>query len=387
MKTPAQELALKHLYRRQRQFFEDAKARKDGGDENAVARRLLCSDVTIERMAEILAANPRGVLLARDELAAWIGSFTRYRGQGGSDCPHWLEIHRAGSIVVDRKGDERRTTYVPQAAVSVIGGIQPGILQRAMTREFLESGLMARILMARPPRQQKTWSEVELDPHTEHAYEDILDKLLALDFEMKDGEPRPHVFKLSDEAKRRFVTFYDQWAAHQAKAEGAMAATLSKLEGTAARLALVHHIVSTLDPPGQECRPISGFSMAAAITLTRWFANEAQLIYGEMGEGAEEEEQQALVELIARRQDSRISVRQLQRANSRKYPDKMEAQAALDALAHAELGTWEEGPKPAKGGHQERFLKVRPTHDSSDSRPGQDTDLTAGLSDTLSGTR
>lgn len=41
------------------------------------------SDCTIERLAEILLNNPRGALLARDELSAWFGSFARYKGKGG----------------------------------------------------------------------------------------------------------------------------------------------------------------------------------------------------------------------------------------------------------------------------------------------------------------
>ena len=105
----------------------------DPGDPplEPVLRRVVCSDVTIEKLADVLADNPRGVLVARDELAGWLGSYTRYKGKGGgTDLPHWLEMFRAGTLVIDRKTAERRTVYVARAAASITGGIQPGVLAR-----------------------------------------------------------------------------------------------------------------------------------------------------------------------------------------------------------------------------------------------------------------
>src|SRR3970282_2004204 len=97
------------------------------------ADRCVVSDTTVEALAPLLLANPRGLLLARDELAGWIGSFDRYAGgKGGADPAHWLSIHNGESIVMDRKTGIRPTIFVPQAYVSVCGGIQPAILHRAL---------------------------------------------------------------------------------------------------------------------------------------------------------------------------------------------------------------------------------------------------------------
>src|SRR5579862_2887467 len=79
-----------------------AEAKENGTEppeepEQPVLKRVVVSDSTIEKLAELLEDNPRGLLLARDELAAWLGSFGRYKGRaGGSDLPHWLEMFRAG---------------------------------------------------------------------------------------------------------------------------------------------------------------------------------------------------------------------------------------------------------------------------------------------------
>src|SRR5262249_50060623 len=153
--------------------------------EEPVLRRVVCSDTTIEKLAEILEDNPRGTLVARDELAGWLGSFSRYKGkQGGTDLPNWLEMYRAGTVIVDRKTAERRTLFISRAAVSITGGIQPGVLARALTPEFLDAGLAARLLMALPPKQPKRWSDDEVDLEVEQAYQDALEKLLALEFDL-----------------------------------------------------------------------------------------------------------------------------------------------------------------------------------------------------------
>jgi hypothetical protein len=243
LKTPAYVKAVGYLYRLQRQLLieykvkaaqyqEDlqayreakSKAKEEGTDpgeppEPPVLQRVVCSDTTIEKLADILQDNIRGTLVARDELAGWLGSFTRYKGkQGNTDLPNWLEMFRAGTVIVDRKTTERKTLFIPRAAVSVTGGIQPGVLTRSLTAEFLDAGLPARLLMAMPPKLRKRWTEAEVAPEVEQAYRDMLDKLLALDFDTRDGEKVPYILELSKEAKDAWVAFYNSWAREQAAA-------------------------------------------------------------------------------------------------------------------------------------------------------------------------
>src|SRR5262249_21149401 len=154
-------------------------------------------------------------------------------------------MFRAGTIIVDRKTAERQTLYVHRAAVSIAGGIQPGVLASALTPEFLDAGLAARLLMAMPPKLPKKWTDAEIDPVTERAYENLMDRLLELDFDRRDkDESRPHALALSADARRAWVRYYDEWGQEQAGAEGELAAAYSKLEAYAARFALLHHVVS-----------------------------------------------------------------------------------------------------------------------------------------------
>jgi hypothetical protein len=407
LKTPAYLRAVAYLYKVQKRLrteykqavasyldrmlkWKDEKKEAEKGEgldpgdppEEPALRRVICSDATIERLAEILEDNPRGTFLARDELSAWLGSFSRYKPKGaGSDLPNWLEMFRAGAVIVDRKTGERRQLFVERSAVSVTGGIPPGVLARALTPEFLDSGLAARLLLAMPVAPPKRWSEAEVTPDAERAYQGVLDKLLTLDFALEGGEKVPHVLRLSTEAKAAWVEYYDFWAREQAAAEGELAAALSKLEGYAARLALVHHVVTCVHLDTDDRREVGIRSIRAGIALCFWFAAQARRIYAMLSETSEERAARKLVEYI-QAQGGRITVRQLQKSNSRKYPDSEAAETALNGLVVFGLGEWEELTATPRGGVSARYLRLHPTVDTSDTCSTGQANGDGGPSDT-----
>jgi hypothetical protein len=47
-----------------------------------VLESVVIENATVEALAPLLAINPRGLLVARDELSAWVGSFDQYRSGG-----------------------------------------------------------------------------------------------------------------------------------------------------------------------------------------------------------------------------------------------------------------------------------------------------------------
>ena len=231
------------------------------------ATRYVLNDTTVEALIAILSGNPRGVLVAVDELAGWLASFDQYKtGRGGADCPKWLSMHGAGPVTSDRKGSG--TLYVPSASVCVTGGIQPGPLVRAMTSNA-ENGLLARLLLAQPPRKPKEWTTSTVGFATMAAMQGTFEALLA------DGDHDPIVIGMTPTAADTFVKFYVAHAQEQMASSGAMAAMLAKIEAYAARLTLIHHVVSV--GTGSRIEPAS---VEAGVALARWFAREARRIYG-----------------------------------------------------------------------------------------------------------
>jgi DNA polymerase I-like protein with 3'-5' exonuclease and polymerase domains len=403
LKSPAQQMIVGPVFRIQKRQLQEYRvaiaaynsdllsykaaereAKKGGADpgnppDEPVLRRVVCSDITVEKLGAILEGNPRGVLVTRDELAGWLGSFGRYKAKGaGSDLPLWLEAFRAGPWLIDRKSAERQTLYIPHAAVSVTGGIQPGILAQYLTPDYLESGLFARVLLAMPPKQPKRWSEDEVHPDVWNSYEELIERLLTLEPDRDASlDPVPFVVRLSPDAKSAWVAFYNEWATEQAAVEGELAAALSKLEAYCARFALLHHTVSKLTKGEDCCDPVEPASIEAGAALTRWFAAETRRIYTVLAESAEERDVRRLIDFI-RSRGGRITVKALQRSNSRKYPTAEDSEKALDALVEKGLAQWEERTVSERGGRPTRdcvLMSVDPSDDiddtdQTDDRPG-----------------
>jgi hypothetical protein len=338
------------------QKYEADSKRNKGGNkqhfrpEQPVCERFWVSDVTVEALAARLSQAPRGLLVVHDELAGWIGSFGQYKGGKGADSAHWLTMHGARDLLVDRKTGDSTTVYVPNAAVSVTGGIQPSILRAALAQEHFQSGLAARLLLAMPPRVPKRWSEAEVDPDLEISLAKVFDALYAIPLTINPAtnEPQPTTLKLSAEGKMAWVEFYNQHAKEQAELTGDLAAAWSKLEGYAARLALVIHLVRVAagDPSLADNDAVDAQSVEAGATFSKWFGQEARRVYAVLNESDEQKVQRELVELIQRK-GGKITVRDSMRS-SRRFQNAQEAETALDALANKGLAV----KLPIEPGHR-----------------------------------
>ena len=154
---------------------------------------------------------------------------------------------------------------------------------------------------------------------------------------------------LADDGKAAWVTFYNEHATEQAELSGDLSAAWSKLEGYAARLALVVHLTrraagdATLRDPAR----VDEASIAAGVVLARWFGDEARRVYAILGESDEGRESRRLVELIQRK-GGNVSGRELVQA-SRKFPKVADAEAALSALVEAGEGSWETPEQRGRG--------------------------------------
>ena len=322
--------------------------------ESPASRRVMLDNATIEALAPLLKANPRGLLLAKDELKAWLGSFDRYAGSGtsGSDESHWLSTYNGRPMLVDRKTGKYPTIHVPRAAVSITGNIPPGILKRSMNKERRESGLAARFLMACPPRQRVQWTEATIPTEIERTYRMLFEELYKLQpLSFSDGEMQPVDVELNAEAKALFTAFYNQHNEEQLDLVGDLAAVWSKMEETAARIALVVHMVrSCSGEEGVDPGVLDETSMASGIRLATWFKNEMRRVYAILGESELEEENRRLVEWVCRN-GGVTSVREVQQ-KCRWLKEPGRAEKALQSLVGSGLGTWES--TQAEGGQRGR---------------------------------
>jgi hypothetical protein len=244
-------------------------------------RCALIGDVTSEAVAVRLSDNPRGLLLAADELAGWVQGWNRYRS--GGDEQSWLELHNAGALVVDRKGDPKRI-MIRSAAVAVTGTIQPGVARRVLgAPERRASGAAARLLLSAPPVARARWTDCDIGNDTREEYSRAVRGLLSLELDERGG---PVSLSLDSEAQRLFIEFHDRngSACHVANLGGEhdVAAAMSKLRGGAARFALVIALARAAeDGTAALLRVVDARAMRAGIAVADWFDGEARRIYAE----------------------------------------------------------------------------------------------------------
>jgi hypothetical protein len=319
-------------------------------------------------------------LVATEELAAWVGGFDRYAKSGrAADVAHWLTMFGARDLLVDRKTAGQRPIFVPRAAVSVVGTIQPGTFRRLVGPEYYENGLAARLLLTMPPICQKAWTEATVDRGTQDAVTGVFDFLYGLQPAIDgNGKPVPTELKLSADGKREWVRFYNEHAAILSEAVGHHAAMLAKIECYGARLALVIHLirfaagdVTLADPDSVDAE-----SVGAGVTIARWFAHEAERVYAILQESEERADRRELIEWIQRK-GGRVTVSDLQRG-PRETRSAAAAELALEALVKLRVGSWELKPAGADGGRPTRVFVLAGGED------GETTPVSQGNSEVLS---
>jgi hypothetical protein len=364
MKTPAADKALRNVRERQRAAFADYRAalvifeqeqrehearRRSRSTEPAappekpIAERLVVDDVTIEGLAPIVEQNPRGVLVDRDELSGWF-DFDRYSGgRGGAEVGRWLSMYNAGPLTVDRK--HSGTIYVPSAAVSIAGGIQPKILARVVGSRHVDNGLLQRFILAAPPRQRKAIPSADVGFATVAAVESMFATLLEIR-PADDGGPR--VLDLEPEAAALWRTFYVEHAEAQFSASGPVAAMLAKAEGWAARLALVCHVIAQAGADPARGDRVRADSITAGVGLAGWAAREWQRVFYGLQHGAAQDDDRGLVQWIAGR-GGVATARDVARGLA-KYRAPGAAEAGLRRLTRSGRAQWhpqQTGGRPA----------------------------------------
>lgn len=305
------------------------------------AERSVVTDTTVEALADLLRENPRGLLLACDELGGWTGVFDRWgSGQARAGIAHWLAMHDAESLIIDRRGGGPNSVCVDRAAVSVTGGVHPAALQRA-----LASGLGPRLLVSWPLQRRKRWSEACLAPKVEAELARLVDRLYELQPAVDDqGVPQPVVVGMSAEAKAGWKAYYNDHAAEHAHLAGELRAAWSKLEEYAARLALVVHCVrlGADDAELEDPLTLDGASMQAGIRLAQWFKAEWQRVHMLLCTCDIDRSQQRLIDWIECK-GGKVTVRTVQQGH-RRFRTSDEAEEALEELIRAGKGYWDELP-------------------------------------------
>ncbi len=233
----------------------------DTPPELETARTYWTSDATAERLGEILADDPTGLLVERDELSSLLMTLEEERSATarGLYLSGWLgnEGYRFDRIM-------RGTTNLPKFALSVVGGIQPGPLGRYVRRAF--SGERADGMLQR--FQLIVWPDSEAFRYVDRIPDGPAREAAVALYKQADefrseaigtrdrfGKFPPFVH-LSDPAQQLFIEWYSSFTQERRAAEtggddsSPVAAHFGKYPGLVGKLALILHVAD--DPHERE---------------------------------------------------------------------------------------------------------------------------------------
>lgn len=240
-------------------------------------KQLVLNDVTPESLYSSLASNGNGLLLYADEIRSFLRNMDRYHS--GDTSSQLLSIWSNSTLKISRKGEELLQIREPN--LSILGGVQPSLLNSTFGKYLDGSGFFSRWLFAYPIEELPTFTEkVPLGDIYTRYWRDIIFRLSRLDKEVE--------FTLSDEAQEEvdsFVSIRKDLVRNSQDGEP-MAEYWGKSQVYIYRLLpLVHLIGANGNRAGEiESREITKTDVEYCSDLMLWFESSAARVLEKMSE-------------------------------------------------------------------------------------------------------
>lgn len=236
------------------------------------AKRYIVNDATVEKLGELLAENPNGLTVFRDELIGFLRSMDKQGHE--NDRQFYLEAWNGLShgYTYDRIG--RGTVFIPNVTLSLFGGIQPGPLARYIRGASggdEADGLVQRFqLMVYPDTPEFNGVDRYPDSVAKGRAFDVfqaLDRLdpIALGLPLNDDKG-VHYVSFDDEAQEFFNGWYAdlEGRCRSGSEDGRFLAHLSKYRSLMPSLALIFHAIENHAATALGPVPLRTAAMAAA---------------------------------------------------------------------------------------------------------------------------
>lgn len=255
----------------------------DGEPEAPTRRRYIVNGPTWEKLHALLAANPGGLLMERDELSGWFSAMSRE--ENAEARSFFVTAWSGGTFRVDRIG--RGELEARDMRLSIIGAIQPGPLTDVL-RECRagggDDGLIERFLVAWPDDPGE-WRDVDRFPDGA-AREAVRQSFDRMDLATADelGTERlvnaagePYGVPLLGLGEEAFGAF-NEWRTDlerrlRASEVPATEAALAKFRHQVPALALTLHLADG------GTGPVTGAAMRRALALGEYFESHAARLH------------------------------------------------------------------------------------------------------------
>ena len=276
-KTPAINKAFEPIERIDQKMFEEYEAKmidykkllteyeqnkKSGGEkpEQPFFPQTLIKDSTIEMVAKILTFNKNGCCLLADELIGFLNRMNQYKQ--GDEIQKWLELWSGSSILIQRV--TREANKIPDACCSILGGIQPGVVDAMGKDENQYNGFYHRFLFVYPePWTKVEWKQIFVPESVQDSFYYLFESLYKL-----RSEDQMYYF-LSDKANEIYKEWFDGKNKYYDKSDNDnVKGIIAKYQDYCLRFSLIIQVVTD---GNKRSTIVTHLSMERAIRLTEYF--------------------------------------------------------------------------------------------------------------------
>ena len=301
--------------------------------------RYYVEDTTTEGLLAVLEGVPTGVIVINDELSGWFPSFDKYVKSGaGGDAAKWLKLWGSVPVSIDRKTGDKRHCRVKKPIVSIAGTIQPTVLWNVVQKKNVENGMLARFLIAYPPASPQRWRETEPSEKSRQSIKELFKDLYSLNQNSTRESSETLHLQFDDEANEIWIEFYNNNQELVATSPPPLNYAYAKMDQYLLRFASMYHVIENIGEP-EIPEKIKLETLGAAIETINWFRSETARAYNLLIDGTKEQRIEKLLAKI-KSKEGEMSIRELQRSNSKRYQTADDARNDLQSLVDEKLGYW-----------------------------------------------
>lgn len=243
-------------------LYEKDKKASDKPEQPTMPQTLI-KDSTIEMVIKILSCNPLGCGVLADELSGFLKRMNQYKA--GDEVQKWLELWSGAPVLMQRIS--RPENKVNDPFCTVVGGIQPGVLESLSKEENEHNGFFHRFLFVYPAPNPKTNWEIEETPWiVKNEFYTFFAELL---YPRKKFTGDKSNYRLSAEANNLYGGWFNYKNTKYNKSENDhVKGIIAKYQDYCLRFALLLQVIED----GINRRDIvTEISMEKAIRLTEYF--------------------------------------------------------------------------------------------------------------------
>lgn len=294
------------------------------------------TSATVEALSVILEGNHTGLLVEREELSSFLAHLEQEQQAEarGFYLSGWSgkEGFRSDRIL-------RGRTFIPAYALSVLGGIQPGPLEKYVRGTFngeRADGMLQRFQLAVWPDTPAfefvdRWPDIDLGNEVYRLFEQV-DALDPETFANADSFGTPPYVRLDADAQTEFVEWYTDFMTRRREIESsgaehsALSAHFGKYPGLLGKLTLILHIA------GHREREVSRQTFLMGIAWLEYLEGHARRIYHAADAPQADTARLLLARLRRGEVKSPFTVRDVYRRNWSGLNDSQRTRAAVTLL-------------------------------------------------------